>query len=89
MRVICTSGSVGAPGEPSPGATRPEEFPYGFIAIIDASLHSSWNAGSEARNFGRNRIRGKRQFPRLCITGYHWDFGRVSLQAPRTSERGS
>ena len=23
MRVICTSGSVGAPGEPSPGATRP------------------------------------------------------------------
>ena len=25
MRVICTSGSVGAPGEQSPGATRPDD----------------------------------------------------------------
>jgi hypothetical protein len=36
MRVICTSGSVGAPGEPSPGATRPDSRTSNPLAPIES-----------------------------------------------------
>ena len=39
MRVIRTSGSVGAPGEQSPGATRPDAPIADILVVLDRDRH--------------------------------------------------